>query len=113
MFGLLSAIPAFVFQDRPMALLLLFFGFFVTVGGTMLILSASFLQRSYDENRRILLEIEAIGEYRLPFDGRWWRQYEAGKRNRAHQIGMALEAGSQFVLALDILMLVVLFPRMM
>jgi len=112
MFGLMAAIPAFVFHNQPMAYLLIFFGLFIAVGGGMLLLAAQFFRAAFDADKRLLVQIEAIGGNRLPFDGKWWRQYDAGRRNRNHQVGLALETGSTIVFAFDIVMLLVLFPIM-
>jgi hypothetical protein len=73
-------------------------GALVFVGGALLASAGALLERAFDFDRRVLLEVEAVGPFSWAFDSRWRQLYKLSAANRYHRCGLLLETVSLILL---------------
>lgn len=59
--------------------------------GALLMVASFFFERAFDRDKRLLVEIERIGSYVLPFDRKWRLQRAAAAHTLTYRIGHTLE----------------------
>jgi hypothetical protein len=102
----------FVLGNKALALLLVAFGGVIVAGASFLLMSGYFFESAYDRDKRLLIAIDAIGPYKVPFDGKWWKQYKADRSNPRHRRGLLCETAALFVWVGGIVMLLLLLPML-
>ena len=109
--GIACALLAFAF-DKPAAIAWAGLGLLAVVAASLMLLAASLFEAAYEHDKRLLIEIEAIGSYRIPFDKTWWRQLRAGRLNKQHQLALMCETSAILVSCVAIVVLLTALAMM-
>lgn len=89
-----SIIIGSVAFPKNLAFGLLFIGFFIIVGGVLLILAATLYKKALDKDDSFADEVDKIGDYIVPFGKKWKMQCIAGRNNRHYIFAQYVESSA-------------------
>lgn len=77
------------------------------MSGTLAKLSAAYFEEALHNDANLLLAIEDVGSFHLPFGATWRRQYALGRKNRMYRLGVWTATAFWFLQFIAILFLAV------